>query len=62
MRKLTTLLAFALPALGWAQQENAMYSEGKIYVVIAVIGIIFIGLAAYLFQLDRKITKIENEK
>jgi CcmD family protein len=39
-----------------------MYSEGKIYVVIAVIGIIFVGLAAYLFQLDRKITKIENEK
>jgi len=62
MRKLTTLLAFALPSMGWAQQENTMYSEGKIYVVIAVIGIIFVGLAAYLFQLDRKITKIENEK
>jgi CcmD family protein len=62
MRKLTTLLSLALPALGWAQQENTMYSEGKIYVVIAVIGIIFVGLAAYLFQLDRKITKIENEK
>jgi len=62
MRKLSTLLAFAMPVLGWAQQENAMYSEGKIYVVIAVIGIIFVGLAAYLFQLDRKITKIENEK
>jgi CcmD family protein len=39
-----------------------MYSNGKIYVVVAVISIIFVGLALYLVQLDRKITKLENEK
>ena len=34
---------------------------GKIYVVVAVISALFIGLVIFLFYLDRKITKLENQ-
>jgi len=62
MKKILPLLAICLPHVGWAQNDNPMYSNGRIYVVVAVIAIIFVGLALYLVQLDRKITKLENEK
>ena len=35
-------------------------ADGKIYVVIAVIGIVFLGIVAYLMYLDRKISTLEN--
>jgi uncharacterized membrane protein len=38
-----------------------MRNNGKIYVVVAVILIILIGLLIYLFILDRKITLLEKE-
>lgn len=36
-------------------------STGKIYSVVAVITVIFLGIAFYLFRLDKKITKLEKE-
>lgn len=51
-----------MPLSAMAQSENLMYSEGKIYVVVAVIAIIFLGLAGYLYRMDRKVTALENEK
>ncbi len=46
-----------------AQTENPdfMRSTGKIYVVIAVLCVIFIGIVLFLINLDRKITRLENE-
>lgn len=44
------------------EMADAFRAEGKIYVVVAVILIIFIGLALLLFLLDRRITKLENEQ
>ena len=41
---------------------DALRSSGKIYVVVLVIAIIFIGLAIYLFSIDRRLKKIEKEK
>jgi CcmD family protein len=38
-----------------------MRSNGKIYVVVAVMLIILIGLLFYLFRIDRKITKLEKQ-
>lgn len=35
--------------------------ETKIFVVIAVFSIILIGLAAYLFWLDKRVSKMEKE-
>ena len=58
---LFTLFAFAQP-MNTQQQEptDFMRSEGKIYVVVAVIVVIVTGLFIYLVNLDRKITKLEN--
>lgn len=38
-----------------------MRSNGKIYVVVAVVLIILIGLLLYLVRLDRKISRLEKE-
>ena len=40
---------------------DQMRSSGKIYVVIATIVIVFIGLAIYLFTIDQRLKKIERE-
>ena len=34
----------------------------SVVVVVAVIAIIFLGLAGYLYRMDRKISALENEK
>jgi len=44
------------------EMATGMRSNGKIYVVVAVLSMILIGLFIYLFTLDRKITKLEKEK
>jgi CcmD family protein len=44
------------------EMADQMRAEGKIYVVVAVVLIIFIGMILYLISLDRKITKLEKEK
>jgi hypothetical protein len=36
-------------------------STGKIYTVIAVIVILFIGIVFYLYRIDNKLTKLENQ-
>jgi len=35
--------------------------ETKIFVVIAVLSTVLIGLAVYLFWLDRRVSKMEKE-
>ncbi|THH41136.1 CcmD family protein [Neolewinella litorea] len=62
---LLVLLCTCVPALA---QEAAveppadfMRSIGKIYVVVAVIVVVFLGLAFYLWRLDRRLTIIENQ-
>lgn len=42
------------------EMADTMRSEGKIYVIVAIILIVLAGLIFYLFTLDRKIKKIEN--
>jgi len=37
-----------------------MEDQYKIYVVVAVLAVILIGLGIYMFSLDRKISKIEK--
>jgi len=43
------------------EMADVMRSNGKIYVVVAVLAIIFTGLAVYLIMIDRKVGKIEKE-
>lgn len=40
---------------------DEMRSNGKIYVVVAVLVTIFIGIIIYLIHLDRKLTRLEKE-
>ena len=67
MNKLTSIAVFLVSFLGSqvtsAQPEmaDAMRSEGKIYVVVAILLIIFAGLVVYLVMLDRKVTGIEKK-
>jgi CcmD family protein len=42
------------------EMADTMRSSGKIYVVIGTISIIFVGLAIYLFTIDRRLKKIEK--
>jgi CcmD family protein len=61
---LTIFLLLITATITSAQTEMAdvMRSNGKIYVVVAVLATIFAGIFAYLVYLDRKISKIEKEK
>ena len=43
-----------------AQETGFMRSEGKIYVVMAIVITILVGLILYLYRLDRKISKLEK--
>jgi len=45
-----------------AEMADSMRSNGKIYVVVAVVLVILAGLIFYLVGLDRKISKLEKEK
>ena len=57
----------AFPALVFAQSDStiemadSMRSEGKIYVVILVVAIVFTGLVIFAINSDRKISKLEKE-
>ena len=54
---------FVLAQEGTAKTDfgETMRSNGRIYVVIAVILIILIGLILYVVRLDRKMSKMERE-
>jgi hypothetical protein len=69
MRKIKYLSALIISLLvtliNHAQDEKAemadtMRSNGRIYVVVAVVVLILVGLFLYLVRLDKKITRIEK--
>lgn len=43
------------------EMADAMRSNGKIYVVVAVASIIFAGIVVYLIIIDRKVSRLEKE-
>ncbi len=44
------------------EMADALRSSGKIYVVVSVIAVIFLGIVTYLFYMDRRISKLEKEQ
>ena len=54
------VISFAAQAQQQAEMADTMRSNGKIYVVVGVILIIITGLFAYLFSLDKKVSRIEK--
>jgi uncharacterized membrane protein YcjF (UPF0283 family) len=67
LRKISlALFAMMLSLVLFAQDKephmaDTMRSNGRIYVVVAVVLTILIGLVLYVVRLDRKITKLEKE-
>ena len=43
------------------EMADAFRADGKIYVVVAIVLIIFAGLIAYTVSIDRKLKKLEKE-
>jgi len=67
MRKLILFCGSALllliPALVSAQaneMDSVMVKNGKIYVVVAVLAVILVGIILYLLSMERKLKKLEN--
>ncbi len=61
---LVPMLLILVP--GFAQQDKSemadlMRSNGRIYVVVAVMLTILAGLVLYLVRLDKKISRLEKE-
>ena len=65
MKKISSLLAFFLLAIpGFAQEvemADIMRSEGKIYVVVAILLVILGGLLIYILAIDKKATRLEKK-
>jgi hypothetical protein len=67
LKKSILSLVFIISSLAVLAQEknetmaDTMRSNGRIYVVIAVVLTILAGLILYVFRLDRKISKLEKE-
>ncbi len=57
---LTTLLA-AKAQVPDVPMADEMRANGKIYVVVTVMAILFLGMLIYLLLLDKKIAKIEKK-
>ena len=43
------------------EMADGLRASGKIYVVVGVVFIIFIGLVGYTVSIDRKLNRIEKE-
>lgn len=58
---LTLLSLLSYGQNGGVAMADEMRSNGKIYVVIAVMATILAGLILYLYRLDRKISRLEKD-
>jgi CcmD family protein len=68
MRKITAFLLLLLLSAsnlsaqsGDVEMADTMRSNGKIFVVVGVITIVFTGIVIYLVSIDRKISKLEKK-
>lgn len=68
MNKLVTTLVFfilCVPSLlanpSTSKVADNLWETGNIYVVVAVVVTIFLGILFFLFFLERKIAKLEKE-
>lgn len=43
------------------EMADQLRADGKIWVVVAVIAVVFFGIIGYLVRLDRQISKLERD-
>jgi hypothetical protein len=58
-------LLFSVPQLVIAQapaMDDSMVKDGKIYVVVAVLVVIFIGIILFLLRMERKLGRLERHE
>ncbi len=66
-RVFSFLLAIALPSLTLFAQEkevemaDVFRESGKIYTVVAVLGVVLTGLIVYMVATERRLAKLEKE-
>ena len=57
-----SIMAFAAQAqYEKIEMADTMRSNGKIYVVVAVLSIVLAGILIYIVNTDKKITRLEEE-
>lgn len=68
LKKSGMIIVLLLLSISTFAQENqpvemaeSLTQSGKIYVVVTVLSVIFIGIIVYLISIDRKISKLEKE-
>ena len=64
LKLILSIISIILPATAFAQEPemaDTMRSEGKIYVLLAIILVVLFGLITYLVFIDRKVTRIEKK-
>ena len=68
-RKLVSILGLLLLSFtAFSQDANqpemadVLRSNGKIYTVVAVLGIVLAGMFVYLFLTERKLSKLEKQQ
>jgi CcmD family protein len=70
MKKIAALILTLLVSVNLFAQQNVsqeipmadrLREDGKIWVVVVVIAVVFAGIIVYLINLDRKISKIEKQ-
>lgn len=44
------------------EMATGLRSSGKIYVVVAVLVVIFLGITTYLVSIDKKISRLEKQQ
>ncbi|TAE28840.1 MAG: CcmD family protein [Cytophagales bacterium] len=57
----TTALNFFLQQPDTVEMADQLRADGKIWVVVLVIAVVFAGIIVYLVRLDRQLSKVEKE-
>lgn len=68
-KKILILVSFFISLVSSAQETivdgpqmaDAFRADGKIYIVISVIAIIFLSIVVFLIAIERKLKKLENQ-
>lgn len=55
------LLTFKLNAQQQIEMADAFRADGKIYVVVGILSLVFIGIVLFLIRLEMKVSKLEKE-
>ncbi|MBL7864017.1 MAG: CcmD family protein [Cyclobacteriaceae bacterium] len=66
MKKISSLLLLIMISITASSQQevemaDTMRSEGKIYVVVAIMLVVLAGIVAYLVSIDRKASRLEKK-